>query len=78
MIDTAFTISEIVRQITYLKKKEGLQIAYIDYLGLIRGQGQNRNYEIGNITRELKLLAMKLDIPIILLAQLNRGTENRG
>lgn len=78
LIDTAFTISEIVRQITYLKKKEGLQIAYIDYLGLIRGQGQNRNYEIGNITRELKLLAMKLDIPIILLAQLNRGTENRG
>lgn len=78
LIDNAFKISEIVRQITYLHKKEGLQIAYIDYLWLIRGQGQNKNLEIWNITRELKLLAMKLWIPIILLAQLNRKSEDRG
>lgn len=77
LIDNAFKISEIVRQITYLHKKEGLQIAYIDYLWLIRGQGQNRNLEIWNITRELKLLAMELWIPIILLAQLNRESEKR-
>lgn len=77
LIDNAFKISEIVRQITYLHKKEGLQIVYIDYLWLIRGQGQNRNLEIWNITRELKLLAMELWIPIILLAQLNRESEKR-
>lgn len=38
---------------------------------------KHRDLEIGNITRELKLLALELDIPIILLSQLSRNVEQR-
>ena len=49
----------------------------IDYLQLMRGDGGNRNEEIGGITRGLKLLAKELCVPIVLLSQLNRGVEER-
>jgi len=49
----------------------------IDYLQLIRIKGDNRVTGIGEITRELKLLAKSIDRPILLLSQLNRGLEQR-
>lgn len=59
-----------------------LDVIVIDYLGLINpDQGskhQNRNQEIGAFTRGLKALAKELQIPIVALAQLNRGIESRG
>lgn len=49
----------------------------IDYLQLINveGRSENQNVEVGKITRTLKLLANELDIPIIVLSQLNREME---
>lgn len=49
----------------------------IDYLQLINveGRSENQNVEVGKITRMLKLLANELDIPIIVLSQLNREME---
>lgn len=57
-----------------LKRKGKLKLMIIDYLGLIRTnmKFQSRQLEIGYITGELKNLAKELDIPIILLSQLNR------
>ncbi|CQR46585.1 Replicative DNA helicase [Paraliobacillus sp. PM-2] len=54
-------------------------LAIIDYLQLITpsSKRQRRDLEIGEITRELKLLAMELNIPIVLLSQLSRGVEQR-
>lgn len=51
----------------------------IDYLQLMRpgGKSERRDLEIGEITRELKLLALELDVPIVLLSQLSRGVEAR-
>lgn len=51
----------------------------IDYLQLMTptGQRERRDLEIGDITRELKVLAVELDIPIVLLSQLSRGVESR-
>ena len=49
----------------------------IDYLQLIdvEGRSENQNVEVGKITRTLKLLTNELDIPIIVLSQLNREME---
>jgi replicative DNA helicase len=53
---------------------------FIDYLGLIRSgkKTENRVQEVSEITRSLKLMAKELSIPIVVCAQLSRGTEHRG
>ncbi len=57
----------------------GLGLIVIDYLQLMSGSGDadNRTAEISNITRSLKALAKELDLPIIVLSQLNRSLEQR-
>lgn len=57
-----------------MKRREGLDLLIIDYLQLIESgvSAQNRDIEIGLITKQLKNLCKELNIPIILLAQLNR------
>ena len=53
---------------------------YIDYLGLIKGstRAENRVNEVSEITRNLKMMAKDLSIPVVCCAQLSRGTEARG
>lgn len=81
MIDddsTTATVSQMRRKAIRVKRKHcKLDLIVIDYLQLMRGEGGNRNEEIGGITRGLKLLARELNVPIILLSQLNRGVEDR-
>jgi replicative DNA helicase len=65
-----------------LKDKGGLQLIVIDYIGLMDGgrrgdDGSNRTNEITYISRQLKSLALELELPIIALSQLNRSVENR-
>lgn len=54
-------------------------VVIIDYLQLMTPAGKHdrRDLEIGEITRELKLMAVELNIPIVLLSQLSRGVESR-
>src|SRR5699024_10937234 len=54
-------------------------LVMIDYLQLMTptGQRERRDLEIGDITRELKLLSVELYIPIVLLSQLSRNVESR-
>lgn len=60
-----------------IRRKHGLGLIVVDYLGLMKGEGQNRTQEIGSLSRGLKALAKELQVPIIALAQLNRETEKR-
>jgi replicative DNA helicase len=72
------TVSEIVSRARALKRKAGLKLLVIDYLGLIKlGNEERHDLKIAAVTRTLKELAKQLDIPVILLAQLNRGLEQR-
>lgn len=62
------------------KEKQFIELIIIDYLQLIQMQGllkNNRSQELSYITRKLKLLAQALNIPIIVLSQLNRSIETR-
>lgn len=60
-----------------VKRKRGLDLLVIDYLQLMDGDGDNRNEQIGKISRGIKSLAKELNIAIVLLSQLNRGVELR-
>nr|YP_009392356.1 Replication helicase subunit [Osmundaria fimbriata]ARW60918.1 Replication helicase subunit [Osmundaria fimbriata] len=75
-------IEEIAKS---LRKNENVQLIIIDYLQLIdfsrkseiKNSNYNRSQELGYITRKLKLLAQLLQLPIIVLSQLNRNIETR-
>jgi len=65
------SISSIIR-----KYNGSAKLIIIDYLQLIKGsKGENQNLRIGNITTELKQLALKTRTPIVELSQLNREIE---
>ncbi len=71
------TVPEIKSKIRRLKN---VDIIIIDYLGLIQSavRKENRVQEVSEITRNLKMMAKDLNIPVICCAQLSRGTEGRG
>lgn len=79
--DTAsITVSEIRAKCRRLKQTKNLGLIIIDYLQLMQGSGRksdNRQNEISEISRSLKVLAKELDIPVIALSQLSRTSETR-
>ncbi len=78
--DTAsITVSEIRAKCRRLKQAKKLGLVVIDYLQLMQGSSRsdNRQQEISEISRSLKVLAKELDIPVIALSQLARNCETR-
>lgn len=73
------TIQEIRAAVRKLKKKHPEIIVLIDYLQLIHGGKKfpSRNEEVGYISSSLKQMARENDCPVIALAQLSRGVEQR-
>ena len=78
--DTAgIQIAEIRSRAKRLSQETGgLGLIVIDYLQLITGRGrENRQQEVSEISRQLKILAKELKVPVIALSQLSRGVEQR-
>ena len=75
------TVSEIRRKCRKLKNSEdGLDLVVIDYLQLLSSSTKyagQRVQEVSEISRDIKKLAMELEIPVIALAQLSRSVEQR-
>ncbi|WCK54503.1 replicative DNA helicase [Aneurinibacillus sp. Ricciae_BoGa-3] len=73
------TVSDIRAKCRKLKAEAGLGLILIDYLQLITGRrgGDNRQQEISEISRTLKLIARELECPVIALSQLSRAVEQR-
>ena len=72
---SGITLPEIKAKARRIKN---LGLIVVDYLQLMSGSGrrsENRVNEISEITRSFKVMAKELDVPIILLSQLSRGTE---
>lgn len=74
---STITVPEIKSRIRRMKD---VDIIMIDYLGLVKPstRKENRVQEVSEITRQLKMLAKDLNIPVICCAQLARSTEGRG
>ena len=78
--DTAgIRISEIRSKAKILAQENGgLGLIVIDYLQLIEGRGrENRQQEVSEISRQLKIIAKELKVPVIALSQLSRGVDQR-
>lgn len=74
---SSITVPEIKSRIRRMKNVDAI---IIDYLGLISSASkkENRVQEVSEITRQLKMMAKDLNIPVICCAQLSRGTEGHG
>lgn len=76
--DTAsMTVLQFKARLRRLVRKYGVQMCMVDYLQLLKStvKNGNRQQQIGEISRELKIAAKELDIPIIALSQLSREVE---
>ena len=76
--NAAVTVWDIKRKSRAYKHKHGLGLIVIDYLQLMTGNSRDsREREVAEISRQLKILAKELEVPILALSQLNRGLESR-
>lgn len=77
---SAPTISEVERMAKKWKHHKGIKALYVDYIQRIKGSNPSaqRWEQVGEVVMRLKDLARELDIPVICLAQVNRGVDTRG
>ncbi len=78
--DTAgLSVMELRAKCRRLKLEKNIGLVVIDYLQLMQGRGrvENRQQEISEISRSLKILAKEINIPVITLSQLSRAAETR-
>jgi len=75
---SSITINDMIVEAKTMKNK-GIQVIYIDYLQLLNTESvyKNRAIEMGEISRNLKILAKELDVAVVAIAQLNREVEHR-
>ncbi len=79
ILTKANSIQKIESETRKLKNKKDLGLLIIDYLQLVKNQNKfnNREQEVADISRTLKLLSLELEIPIIALCQLNRNASRQ-
>jgi replicative DNA helicase len=73
------TMMEIRAKARRLRQKADLRLIVIDYLQLMTSgkKHESRQVEVSEFSRQLKLLAKELEVPVVAIAQLNRGPEQR-
>ncbi len=73
------TMMEIRSKARRLKQQHGLDLIVLDYLQLMSSgkKVESRQQEVSEFSRQLKLLAKELEVPLIAISQLNRGPEAR-
>lgn len=73
------TMPDIRSKARRIKKQHGLDLVVLDYLQLMTSgkKVENRQVEVSEFSRAIKLLAKELDVPVVAISQLNRGSEQR-
>lgn len=78
--ERGFALDEICARIRILKQLKGVQVVYVDHVGLIEHmskKGRSRTDEVGEITRRFLQLAQELNIDIVLVSQFNRFSKRQ-
>ena len=75
----SITVARMAAMCRRQKRRNGLDLVVIDYLQLVQPEDRktHREQQVAQMTRSLKILAKELDVPVIVLAQLNREVEHR-
>src|SRR3954454_2807942 len=73
------TLMEIRAKARRLKQRNDLKLVILDYLQLMTSgrQVESRQQEVSEFSRQIKLLAKELEVPVVAISQLNRGPEQR-
>ncbi len=73
------TMMEIRAKARRLKQRHDLRLVIVDYIQLMQSgkRVESRQLEVSEFSRQLKLLAKELDVPVVAVSQLNRGAEQR-
>ncbi len=69
----------VLSQARHVQAEHGLSMIVVDYLQLMKpvGKHENRVQEVSSLSRDLKNIARELNVPVLMLSQLNRGVETR-
>ena len=73
------SMMEIRAKCRRLKQRHDLRLVIVDYMQLMSSakRVENRQQEVSEFSRSMKLLAKELDVPVVAISQLNRGPEQR-
>lgn len=76
------TVQDMRSKLRRLKVEHGLDLVIVDYIQLMQGRNsgkgsENRQQEVSEISRNLKLIAREFNVPLIALSQLSRSVESR-
>lgn len=73
------TVTDIRAQSRRMQQQHDIRLVVVDYMQLVTGSGtgERREQEVSEISRGLKLLGKELGVPVVAVAQLNRGPEQR-
>lgn len=74
----ALHINQIVSRARREHRANPLSLIVVDYLQLVRGDGQSREREVASVSAGLKALAKELDVPVLALCQFNREATKGG
>lgn len=79
---SSLTVQDMRAKLRRLKVEHGLDLVIVDYIQLMQGRGghkgnENRQQEVSEISRNLKLIAREFNVPVIALSQLSRSVESR-
>lgn len=76
--DHSASLGQILSTMRAFKRRHGLGVVVVDYIGLVQSDGDTREQEVARISRALKMAAKQLGCPVLALSQLNRKLEDRG
>lgn len=72
------TVREIRRKCRRMKSGEGIDLVMVDYLQLMQGPGDGEYAVVTQASKDLKAMALQVDVPVVALSQLSRELEKRG
>lgn len=77
IVESCGTVDRACEQIERYVTEDGVKVAMVDYAQLLTAKGANRYESISKVSQQLRMLASRLQIVVVVLAQLNRAIENR-